>query len=326
MQSQESNAFAQLPFQRLPDIDYSKHPLYARYDGGIGFVDRLVGFARYVQILAYLVGLRAYHVWQRRSYRPGSDTPYLDVLRCDGFVQGRFAGEDRAAIVSAAQPYFDRLEAHRAGIERGRRGYGDGQVDTTRGEAPALHRAVERALEASGVLASVRAYLGCQAEIRTITVQMNDQWDTHWRGHFEKNGLPIPDTAFFHVDNTYGVVKVIMYVSEVTETSGPFSYVPGTNRIEYGPLEGLLLRATDIWVDVWPQHRRQLLTLPRSFRKKAKFGDDIPADASWGRWLLENERFMTSAGGDLLLFDVMGIHRGGMIRSGERRILQILMR
>ncbi|MFT5143111.1 MAG: hypothetical protein ACI80V_002877 [Rhodothermales bacterium] len=143
--------------------------------------------------------------------------------------------------------------------------------------------------------------------------------------HFEDRGLPLPDTAFFHVDNTYGVVKVIIYVSEVTDTSGPFSYVPGTNRTRYGFLEGLLLRATDIWIDQWPHHRALLLTLPSAFRKKAKFGDDIPADSEWGRWLLEQERFATSADGDLLLFDVMGIHRGGMIERGERRILQLMI-
>lgn len=312
--------------ERLPHLDYQNHPLYAMGEVKVGIRGRLLSYLRYLQIVAYLVGLRLYHLSQRRPWKETSPTPHVAELRQSGFVQLRFSEEERSAILSEATPYFERLAAHRAGIERGHHRYGDGQIDTLRDDSPALFSAVERALEATGVLPSVRAYLGCRAEIRKVTVQMNDEWDGYWRGHFEKMGLPLPETAFFHVDNTYGVVKVIMYVSDVTETSGPFSYVPGTNRIKYGPIEGLLLRATDIWIDEWPQHRAQLLTLPRSFRMKAKFGDDIPADSGWGRRLLEEEVVMTSDGGDLLLFDVMGIHRGGMVKNGERRILQIMMR
>ena len=69
-----------------------------------------------------------------------------------------------------------------------------------------------------------------------------------------------------------------------------------------------------------------LLSLPRTLRRRAKFGDDIPPDAAWGRWLLEHERVFTSAHGDMLLFDVMGIHRGGLVARGERRVLQIMLR
>ena len=315
-----------LSVDRLPDIDYTKHPLYGRADRRVGLKDRILGYLRYAQIVGYLVGVRVHHWWTRRAWRESGATPHLESLSRDGIVPLRLEANARADVVAAAQAYFDRLDAHRKGIERGRRTYGDGQIDTTRDSAPELFAAVERALVDAGILASVRAYLGCRAEVRKVTVQMNDEWDAHWRAHFEDAGLPLPDTAFLHVDNTYGVVKVIIYVSEVTDTSGPFSYVPGTNRIEYGFLEGLLLRATDIWIDEWPQHRDLLLTLPRRFRKKAKFGDDIPADSDWGRWLLENEQFVTSVQGDMLLFDVMGIHRGGMIERGERRILQIMMR
>ena len=326
MLSETEATAVHLPFKRLPDIDYTKHPLYAGREVEVGLKERTVGYARYVQILAYLLGLRLYDRWQRRSWAGTEPTPYADELRRPGFLQLRLARRDRAEILGAAGPYFEILEARRAGIERGRRIYTDGQLDTRRSQAPDLFAVLEQALESAGILPSVRSYLGCRAEIRKVTVQMNDEWDSHWRKHFEDRGLPLPDTAFFHVDNTYGVVKVIVYVSDVTQTSGPFSYAPGTNRIHYGFLEGLLLRATDVWIDAWPEHRAQLLTLPPSFRKKAKLGDDIPADSDWARWLLEREQVATSADGDLLLFDVMGIHRGGMIERGERQILQIMMR
>ncbi len=317
---------AAVPFQRLPSIDYTRHPLYGRVDPSVGFMDRVVGYLRYGQVVVTLVALRFYHLWKRRPWTETKATPQLDALRRDGVVPQQLTAEARTAIATRAEPYFKQLETRRAGVPLGKRTYPDGQVDTTREVAPELFEAVESALEDAGILPSVRAYLGCQAEVRKVTMQMNDEWDGYWREHFESRGLAIPDTAFFHVDNTYGVVKVILYMSEVTETSGPFAYVRGTHRLHFGPFEGLLLRATDIWLDNWSQHHGMLLTLPKALRKRAKFGDDIPEDSAWGQWLLDHEERFTSLTGDLLLFDVLGIHRGGMVERGERRIIQIMMR
>lgn len=315
-----------VPLDRLPEIDYTVHPVFGRAKARPGLGARIVGYVRYAWIVGYVLGVRLYDLATRRRWVETGATPHLDVLRRDGIVPLRMPREARADVERATQPYFDRLEARRRDIERGRRTYPDGQLDTTRAGAPELFATVERVLTEAGILASVRAYVGSRAEVRKITMQMNDEWDSFWRDAFESRGLPVPDTAFFHVDNTYGVVKVMLYMSDVSETSGPFSYVPGTQRIALGFVEGMLLRATDIWLDVWPQNGDLLLSLPRTLRRRAKFGDDIPPDADWGRWLLAHERVFTSADGDMLLFDVMGIHRGGLVARGERRVLQIMMR
>lgn len=309
----------------LSALDAADHPLYRIEGRKPGAIERVVGYVRYAMIVAYVLAAWVSYRWHRLGRIAAGPAPYVDELREKGIVQRSFSPEARSAIARAARPWFDELEARRAAIPAGERGYSDGQRDTTRDEAPELYSAIEKALETEGVLGTVRGYLGSGAKVRKVTAQMNDEWEGYWRDHFLKRGLAIPDTAFFHVDNTYGVVKVMMYLSEVDESSGPFSYVPGTNRIEMTFFEGLLLRATDIWIDVWPQNRRLLPTLPKSFRRKAKFGDDIPSGSDLARWLLEQEQVYTSAAGDLLLFDVMGIHRGGMIRRGERRILQIMI-
>ncbi|MDE3128198.1 MAG: hypothetical protein KGL38_09325 [Gemmatimonadota bacterium] len=314
------------PLDRIPDIDYRAHPLFTGGGPRPGMSARLVGYLRYAGIVGYVVGTRLRQLAGRRRWTERGATPHLDALRRDGIVPLRLAPPAREALLGAAEPYFDQLAERRRAIPRGRRGYADGQLDTTRESAPELFAAVERALADAGILASVRAYLGSRAEVRKVTVQINDEWDSFWRAPFESRGLPLPDTGFFHVDNTYGVVKVIVYASEVGAASGPFSYVPGTNRLRTGLLEGLWLRATDIWIDVWPANGALLPSLPRALRRRAKFGDDIPPDAEWGRRLLAQERVLTSADGDALLFDVGGIHRGGLVARGERRILQIMMR
>lgn len=315
-----------VPLDRLPDIDYTVHPVYGRSAPRPGVGARIAGYFRYAWIVGYLLRIKLCHFVKRRRWTITGPTPQLDALQRDGLVPLRMSREARTNMEGATRPYFDRLEERRRGVGPGHRKYADGQLDTTRTSAPELFAAVERMLTDAGILESVRAYLGSRAEVQKVTVQMNDEGDDFWRAPFEKLGVPLPRTAFFHVDNTYDLVKVILYMSDVTDTSGPFSYVPGTHKIRLGFVEGLLLRATDIWCDVWPQNRALILTLPRRFRRKAKFGDDIPAGDPWGQWLLEHERVVTSADGDMLLFDVMGIHRGGMVERGERRVVQIMMR
>lgn len=177
----------------------------------------------------------------------------------------------------------------------------------------------------TGILSSVRNYLGSRAEVRGVAIQINDEHDRFWRAHFDDHGLPIPSTVFFHIDNTYGVVKAIFYLSEVGDENGPFSYVPGTHRADVGWFEALILRAVDIWIDVYPQERHLFEALPRPLRRKAKFGDDLRPGDPRGQWLLDHERVMTSKDGDVFVFDVKGVHRGGMVRKGERRIIQVMM-
>lgn len=229
-------------------------------------------------------------------------------------------------MLEVAEPYFRRLAERRNCIARGTRTYSDNQLNLRRADAFELFGVLNDVLARGGVLPAIRRHLGCRAELRSVTVQINDEWDTYWRSHFQERGLEPPKTAFFHMDNTYDVAKVIFYASVVGKDSGPFSYVPGTNRIRVGWFESLILRATDIWLDNYPNERPLFLALPNFLRRKAKFGDDIAEESEWARWLLERERIVTSSDGDILAFDVQGVHRGGMVANGERRILQIMIR
>ena len=306
---------------RLPTVPYEGHPLYGARKSGIG--NRLFALMRVFQFSFYVIGTLFWQRLQRRSELRGSVSQELEN---DGLLPLRLTGSARDALKRTSDEYFARLERTRDHVGRGNRTYGDNQLDLRSADAPELYRVFHSILEQVGAVEAIRGYLGCRAEICLITIQINDEWDSFWRGHFKKRHLEIPKTAFFHVDNTYGVVKVIAYISDVGGENGPFSYVPGTHRIKVGWLESVILRATDIWLDVHPGERSLFASLPKHLRKKAKFGDDIEPDGDWGRWLLANERPMTSADGDLFIFDPKGIHRGGMVAKGERRIIQVMMR
>jgi hypothetical protein len=308
---------------RIPAGSEQPAPGYAVNAFRLGH--RMLALARVAQMSCYVVAVRAWQSLQRVGWlRSGSDA-CLEALERDGIFAFRLSEAVRQGLAAEARPWFVRLEAVRAAVAHGAREYCHTQLVTARGDAPDLYAAVEGALGEAGILSSVRNYLGCRAELRSVALQINDEQDRFWRAHFEDRGMPVPPTVFFHIDNTYGVVKAIFYLSEVGETNGPFSYVPGTHHADVGWFEALILRAVDIWIDVYPQERHLFAALPRTLRRKAKFGDDLhPGDAQ-GQWLLDHERVMTSKDGDVFIFDVKGVHRGGMVRNGERRIIQVMM-
>jgi len=308
---------------RLPRIPYDGHPLYCQGRHRIGFADRVLAFARLAQMAAFVLMQQLRQIGRRSPLR-AADAGTSDLSR-DGVAVSRLATPSRQTILNVARPYFDRLAHSRDRLPPDERTYGDNQLDTHRSEAPELFLAIEEALEASGLLASIRAHLRCCARLRKVTLQINDPRDRYWRAHFDACGIPVPETAFFHIDNTYAVVKLMFYVSEVGQKNGPFSYVPGTHRLRVGFVESVLLRANDIWLDVHPEERCLFPALPRALRMKAKFGDDIPDDSDWSRWLLKNERTFTSVDGDAIVFDAGGIHRGGLVKQGERRVIQAIL-
>jgi hypothetical protein len=69
--------------------------------------------------------------------------------------------------------------------------------------------------------------------------------------------------------------------------------------------------------------RELFLGLPSFLQKKCAFGYDLVDSDDGAQFLLAREKAFTSKAGNLILFDYNGIHRGGMVKSGERRMLQI---
>jgi len=303
----------------------SEQPVLAPPVNAFGLGHRLLALARVAQMSCYVMAVRTRQALQRVDWQRRGSDPSLEALERDGIFAYRLSEPVKQRLANQAQPWFGRLAALRASVPRGARQYYHTQLATTWDDSPDLYAAVEDALGEAGILSSVRDYLGCRAELRSVSLQINDEQDRFWRAHFEDRGVPVPPTVFFHIDNTFGVVKAIFYLSDVDETNGPFSYVPGTHRIAVGWFEALILRAVDIWIDVYPRERHLFSALPRLLRRKAKFGDDLDPADSRGKWLLDRERVMTSKEGDVFVFDVKGVHRGGMVRNGERRIIQVMM-
>jgi hypothetical protein len=334
---------------RIPDPDYDRHPAYGRLFGRPRLVDRLAALG---ELLPHLGAYAAYDLLARlRGARPAAaaaGSPVFDALSRDGVAALRFAADKMAAIHAAAAPAIARL---RAKLEDPASDHAilppppaGGRPNSTlsvlhkqlnprstenelflhEGDAPALFAALRAALHRQGALAAASRYQRRALDVTYLKLLINHAKDRWWRAPFADLGLADPPAISMHVDHLW-TTKAILYLTPVDERSGPFCYCLGSNHVRIGWLEGAARRANDR-VDLsscTPERRRRFHALPRRFRRKAKFGNDLESDHPALPRLLASERRFTSADGELILFDDRGIHRGGLVEAGERIMLQI---
>jgi hypothetical protein len=338
---------------RIPDPDYDRHPAYGRLFGRARLADRVAALAR---LLPHLGAYAAYDLFSRARPRPAgssanSGSPVLEALSRDGATTLRFTPGEMQAIEQAIAPFISRLRSklndpaagglapatsHSAGAPSRHNSAlsalhkqlnprsTENELFIHENDAPALFRALRAALRAQGALDAATRYQGRPLDVTYLKLLINHADDRWWRAPFADVGLADPPAISMHVDHLW-TTKAILYLSPVGADNGPFCYCLGSNHVRIGWLEGAARRANDR-IDLsscTPGSRRLFHALPKRFRRKAKFGNDLESDHPELARLLATERRFTSADGDLILFDDRGIHRGGMVEAGERCMLQI---
>jgi hypothetical protein len=337
---------------RIPDPDYDRHPAYGGLFGPPRLADRLAALR---QLLPHLAAYAGWDVLDRLRRalprRTAAPSAVLDALHHDGVTTLRLCAAERAAIDAAIAPLIARLRAKLddpAAAEEvpapapapvaGARHHStlsvlhkqlnprstENELFIHEDDAPALFAALRTAFNAQGALAAASRYQGRPLDITFMKLLINRAEDGWWRAPFADVGLSEPAAISMHVDHLW-TTKAILYLTPVADDNGPFCYCLGSNHVRIGWLEGAARRANDR-VDLsscTPERRRLFHALPKRFRRKAKFGNDLEGDHPELGRLLASERRFTSADGDLILFDDRGIHRGGMVEHGERYMLQI---
>jgi hypothetical protein len=231
---------------------------------------------------------------------------------------------DRFAVLEeAARPEFDRLAARR-GRSNGRRQFEESRGQASRAEQRGLFDAIETTLREAGIFAVASAYLGRAARLIDVNPQINDTTDSFWRDIFPDAELKaLPPTAYCHRDASGGDLKAIIYMTDVDERTGPFSYVVGSNRMKIRRLDDLICEANDSngLAGTDARSRARFAALPRKLRQKGAFGNDLTPDSPLGREIGQGLWAVTAGRGSIVLFDTKGIHRGGMVEDGERRVI-----
>ena len=227
------------------------------------------------------------------------------------------------ALASVAQPEFDKLEARR-GKSNGQRQFEESRGQASRTSQRDLFDIVEATLREAGVFDVASAYLGRKAGLIDVNPQINDTSDTFWRDIFPDAELStLPPTAYCHRDASGGDLKAIFYMTDVDDRSGPFSYVVGSNRIAISRVDDLICEANDSngLAGTDANARALFAALPKKLRQKGSFGNDLTPESALGREIGQGLWKVKAGKGSIVLFDTKGIHRGGMVEDGERRVI-----
>lgn len=140
--------------------------------------------------------------------------------------------------------------------------------------------------------------------------------------------------APWHVDPIINTIKILIYLTDVSIDSGPFHYFTGSHRLNDSLFDRAVMHAHRYsWTGgaawTWfndPESRRRFGSLPGVFQKKniigAEFGDQWP-------FMERAEDAITTYTGPAgtgILFDPLGLHRGGLVQRGERQALIVSFR
>jgi hypothetical protein len=351
-------------FDHLPVIDYRDHQAYGKSLSKPGLAMRARALGRFAYGLALIAGRRLAdyeHLprpkdkqrklqwmlkhsptylrlivsqrWHRlvagNSYVPkaAAATEILGRIEHDGIAAVRLPPAKVAEMGEKLAPYFRQLEARLAGKSPDERKFDETRLWIDPESDPDIYTWFNEAMRSVGIVEAASAYLKRPVTVSHIVPQINDPSDNFWANHFVDVGVEDSICDYCHVDATYNLLKMIIYVNEVTDDNGPFSYVKGSHRAARRFWDGMIRRANDYAGLSWtkPHYRKLFLALPRALQRKGAFGADIPNDSVYVRPILDNELCVTSANGNGVLFDPEGIHRGGMVRSGRRLAVGMML-
>lgn len=223
---------------------------------------------------------------------------------------------------------FATLAARRAAKAEGGREFEESRLAADRRHEASLYDVIDAVLEESGIIAAASEYLGRSARLVDVNPQINDPSDSFWRDIFpDRSGDTLPRSAYFHRDASGGDLKAIFYLTSVGPQNGPFSYVLGSHSVPFSRFDNFVCEANDHngfgATDL--DARRRFAALPRKLRQKGAFGNDLRDGAPASDEILRSAWSITGPKGAIVLFDTKGIHRGGMVETGERRVITCII-
>ena len=311
-----------------PLIDYDSHPAYR---------ERIQALSSGVRHEAEMIFNEAHQRYreeaaQRKTFaylkhieevRPktGKERELINE-GCSAF---RIPAPDKQRLNELANPLIQAVDVKVASKPANMRKFSDNNLTATPKEHPELTKHVSNVLQRQGVLDTIAQYVGRRVKPTLLAVQVNDAENSEflYNRRFAATNLKPGKASYLHVDSDLGSpVKVLIYMTDVDERSGPFKYVIGSNR--HADPEDLLIRKTTDMAGA-KLDLDHFLALPPDHRRRTHFGFELPNEHPSTERLLSSERAFTSADGDLLCFDYNGIHRGGMVEHGRRIIMQVLL-
>lgn len=210
-------------------------------------------------------------------------------------------------------------------------------------EAWEIKKLLHSQFDRIGVIDAVSEYMQQPFEVAGQAFELSVSQAQWWRNGF--HGLArTPDTLYAHLDESIGVPKSIVYLTDVTIDNGPTGYYEGLyEELELNPLQEMVGRVLanigsnqnsplKSYYDksyhqsmTSEKFRRHFMRLPSEMRFNSHFGWDIMPDSEAEIFMKTREKKMTGPAGTFIVFDGSRLlHRGGLVSQGERVALQVV--
>lgn len=198
-------------------------------------------------------------------------------------------------------------------------------------------------LKKNRVEEGISAYAGYPLELSGYALTYSHPDENWFRQCYVDIGLEAPRTVQMHFDEENTSAKSMLYLNDIESDNGPFSYVPRGDasapsrsqlsffkyldfaNSDFAAAQGVSGGSYNRPLFKSAQLRPHFGRLPSELQGSACLGDDILEGTPLSKFLLENERQITTSVGDLALFaGGETMHRGGIVQRGERWALQMI--
>lgn len=279
-------------------------------------------------------------IFSAREYRPARlpqrQSDQLRILETRGMYVTDLDPGSYAQIQRAALGQLDTLKAraHQKAHERA--------VSNVAYRSP-LWKAILNAVREARVLEVLGEFKRNRMTMLGAGLEYSHDAQRWYRDLYSDVALPGGPFQYLHYDEGDCLPKSMIYLTPVREEGGPTRAIPASNGWKVSECRIRMHRALDrIIGDRYsqtsedgdyrvlarrPELRRIFMQLPAAFRGSSHFGDDILPDSELASALKPLEVPYLSEGSQTMVFDGPHLlHRGSLVRSGERLSLQVVYR
>ncbi len=279
--------------------------------------------------------------------RPGVIAPKVDqrhvLSRAEDLVERKYyidhlSPKALAEIQDAARESLVQFRANAAANKTTRE-------DLSVGSGPMVRRIVKilnNDFLRSGTLDAMSSYMGFPIRVTGCGLELSVSHSSWWKAPYE--GVERPQTEYAHTDESLIHPKAIVYLTDVTEDNGPVTAYPGNlGNVRISSIQFLvgrsigrvgkekgspcLSRYNHLYHQAFgcPQFRADFMLLPEELRFNSHFGGDVLPGSELETGLVAAESRVIGPAGTYLAFDGGRLfHRGGLLKSGERVVLQVI--
>jgi ectoine hydroxylase-related dioxygenase (phytanoyl-CoA dioxygenase family) len=307
-------------------IDYDKHPAYSNVR--INLFEYIYIYTLFLK--AFLVlGIRQTFIKKyKRSMHVSNlgkkNNTVISQFNENGFMKLRDKKIVKTLKVQL-QSYITEVEEKIKQTPVSVRGFSDCVIGYKENENVLMFRKIEDTLFSNtNIHEIISKYFNTnKTKLVYFQIHINQEEDEFVFKH-DHDDLIEEKMNFFHVDTNSNTVKAMVYLTDVLkEENGAFQYVSGSHKYYSAAL--FLKRKIVKRVGAFRRDKKGkkiLLGLPRSFRVKNEF-DDFSSKSKLGIYIQEN-KVSCANGADVIIFDPLGIHRGGIVKEGKRIAVQLV--